>query len=114
MLHDLTLAAIKKILDKFGRPLWVPAISESEPDTINGYPYVINQAMPSIAPSATTVVFGDLRKFTVRRVMDMSVQRLAELYAVNGQVGFVSFNRVDSNLTVAPSTHPLGLLQQHS
>jgi HK97 family phage major capsid protein len=94
--------------------LWVPGVAADEPDTILGYQYVINQSMPAIAPSAQSMVFGDLRKFVVRRVMDMSVQRLAELYAVNGQVGFVSFNRFDSNLTVASSTHPLGLLQQHS
>jgi HK97 family phage major capsid protein len=67
-----------------------------------------------ISPSATTVVFGDLKKFTVRKVLDMSMIRLVELYANAGQVGFQGFERIDSNLTVASSTHPIGLLQQHS
>lgn len=114
MLNDLTLANIKKILDKYGRPLWTPGVASSDPATILGYQYVINQSMPVIAPSATSVVFGDLSKFTVRRVSDMSMIRLVELYANTGQVGFQAFMRVDSNLTVASSTHPIGILQQHS
>jgi HK97 family phage major capsid protein len=113
MFHDLTLASIKKIIDKFGRPLWAPGISVNEPDTINGYPYVINQSIPQIAASATTVVFGDLKKFVVRKVSGISVQRLNELYAENGQVGFISNMRVDSRLIDA-GTHPLNVLVQHS
>jgi HK97 family phage major capsid protein len=114
MFHDLTLASIKKILDKFGRPLWTPGIAVGEPDTINGYQYVINQSLPVISPSAATVVFGDLTKFTVRRVAEMSLLRLVELYANLGQVGFQAFSRIDSNLTVSNSTHPINYLQMHS
>src|SRR5580704_16468590 len=116
MFHDTTLAAIKKILDKYGRPLWAAGIAVDEPDTINGYPYTINQSMPQIGSvsEAVTVVFGDFSKFVIRKVKDLYVQRLDELYANNGQVGFQSFARVDSNLVVASSAHPLGVLVQHS
>jgi HK97 family phage major capsid protein len=113
MFHDQTLSAIKRIIDKFGRPLWAPGIAVDEPDTLNGYEYVINQSMPQIAPSATTVAFGDLKKFIVRKVSGVSVQRLNELHANNGQVGFQSWMRVDSNLLDA-GTHPINVLQQHS
>jgi HK97 family phage major capsid protein len=113
MFHDQTLAAVKKIIDKFGRPLWTPGISVGEPDTINGYQYVINQAMPQIAVSNVTVAFGDLSKYLVRQVSGWHVQRLEELYAVNGQVGFISNMRVDGNLLDA-GTHPVNVLQMHS
>lgn len=115
MFHDNTLAALKKLLDKYGRPLWTPGIAVSEPDEINGYSYVINQQMPQIGSvsEAVTVVFGDFSKFIIRRVKDLSVQRLDEVYAVNGQVGFLSFARVDSNLLDA-GTHPLNTLTMHS
>jgi HK97 family phage major capsid protein len=113
MFHDQTLSAIKRIIDKYGRPLWAPGISVGEPDTINGYSYVINQSMPQIGSETNTVIFGDFSKFIIRRVKDLSIQRLNELYAVNGQVGFLSFARVDSNLVDA-GTHPLNILQQHS
>ncbi len=61
MFHDNTLGQLKRILNKFGRPLWTPGIAVGEPSTINGYQYSINQAMPQIAPSATTMGFGAAR-----------------------------------------------------
>jgi HK97 family phage major capsid protein len=117
MFHDQTLSALKKVLDKYGRPLWMPSGSgigsDSAQDTLNGYPYVINQSMQTIGASSTTVVFGDLKKFHVRRVKDLSVVKLVERYAELGQVAFLSFARLDSNLIDA-GTHPVNLLQQHS
>jgi HK97 family phage major capsid protein len=116
MFHDTTLSALKKIIDKFGRPLWAPGIAVSEPDRLNGYTYTINQSMPQIGSvsEANTIIFGDFSKFIVRKVQDMRMQRLNELFAVNGQVGFLADYRIDSNLVCASSTHPLNILQQHS
>jgi len=113
MFHDTTLASLKKILDKFGRPLWTPGIGIGAPDTLNSYSYVINQSMPQIAASATTVAFGAMKKFTARKVKDLSVMKLVERYAEQGQIGFVSFARLDSNLLDA-GTHPINVLVQHS
>ena len=113
MFHDQTLASLKKILDKYGRPLWTPGIAVSEPDTLNGYKYTINQSMPQIAASNVTVAFGDMSKFLVRKVSGWSVQRLSELYAITGQVGFISHMRVDSNL-LANGGRAINVLMQHS
>jgi HK97 family phage major capsid protein len=113
MFHDQTLSALKKLVDKYGRPLWAPGITAGDPDKINGYAYVINQSMPQIGASNVTVAFGDMKKFIARRVKDLSVMKLVERYAELGQVGFVSFARIDSNLIDA-GTHPINVLQQHS
>jgi|SRR5579864_3747467 len=113
MFHDQTLSSIKKILDKFGRPLWVPGVAANDPDRILGYEYVINQSMPQIAASNVTVAFGDMKKYIARRVKDLTVMKLVERYAELGQVGFVSFARLDANLLDA-GTHPINVLQQHS
>jgi HK97 family phage major capsid protein len=123
MFHDTTLSQLKRILDKFGRPLWVPGMKEGAPDTINGYAFVVNQSMPTVAQSHaaqigslnsiqnSSVLFGDLKKFVIRRVKGLSVQRLHERYAEFGQVGYVAFARVDSRLVDA-GTHPIsGLVQ---
>lgn len=116
MFHDNTLALLKKLLDKYGRPLWSSGIAVGEPDTLNGYPYTINQSVPTVGSvsEAVTVIFGDFSKFIVRKVKDLSVLRLNELYAVSGQVGFLSFARVDSNLVAAGSSHPLNTITMHS
>jgi HK97 family phage major capsid protein len=113
MFHDTTLRQLKQLLDKFGRPIWLPGIAVNAPDTLYGYPYVINQQIPTIAPNAPTVLFGDLSKFIIRKVREMSVLRLVERYADYGQVGFIAFSRVDSNLVDA-GTHPINQLIMHS
>lgn len=113
MLHDNTVRFLKTLLDKFGRPLWVPGVKDSEPDTICGYQYVINQSFPVIAASAVTVAFGQWSKFIARKVKDLQVLRLDERFADFGEVAYVAFSRIDSNLIDA-GTHPLNVLQQHS
>jgi HK97 family phage major capsid protein len=113
MFHDNTLGKLKGMLDKYGRPLWTPGVAAGEPDKINGYAYTINNAIPQISASNVTVVFGDFSKFLIRKVGTPSVKRLVELYAVSDEVGFLAFQRVDSNLIDA-GQHPLNVLQQHS
>jgi HK97 family phage major capsid protein len=114
IMHDKTLGLLQGLLDKFGRPLWTPGVTANSPDMINGYPYVINQSMPQVSASNVTVAFGDWSKFLIRKVSTPTIKRLVELYAVSDDaVGFVAFQRVDSNLVDA-GTHPLNVLQQHS
>jgi HK97 family phage major capsid protein len=113
MLADSTLKVVKQLLDKYGRPIWVPGLASNAPDTILGYGYTINQSLPSVGASKNTTLFGDMSKFIIRKVRDMSVLRLDERYADFGQVGFIAFSRVDSNLVDA-GTHPINYLQQHS
>jgi len=37
MFNDSTLASVKRLLDKFGRPLWVPGLTSDDPERIFGY-----------------------------------------------------------------------------
>jgi HK97 family phage major capsid protein len=113
MFADSTLASLKKQLDAFGRPLWVPGVSADAPDTLAGYPYVINQSFPAIAASATTVAFGQWSKFIARKVRDLQIVRLDERFADYGEVAYLAFSRIDSQLVDA-GTHPLNVLVQHS
>lgn len=113
MFHDSTLKSIKQLLDKYGRPLWVPGLAANAPDTVLGYQYVINQSMPVIASGSNTILFGSLQKFIMRKVRDLSILRLDERFAEKGQVAFIAFSRIDSNLIDA-GVHPIGYLQQHS
>jgi HK97 family phage major capsid protein len=113
ILSDNALKTVKVLLDKFGRPLWQPSLTSGAPATILGYPYVINQSMATVSATHNTVLFGDMSKFIIRKVRDISVLRLDERYADYGQVGFIAFSRVDSNLVDA-GTHPINILQQHS
>ncbi len=101
MLNDLTLQAILKVKDKYGRPLLDPNLQEPA-YTFMGYKLRINNFMSTLQTQASSppvtvnsVIFGDLKRFLVRRARDMSLLVLRERYADYGQTGFLSFVRYD-------------------
>lgn len=112
MFADSTLKALKKIKipqysgDLTGMPLWQPGLAAGQPDTILGYSFTINQDMPAMAASAKSILFGDLSKYMIRDVRDLTLLRLDERFAEYGQVGFLAFYRGDGDLIDA-GTHPV-------
>jgi HK97 family phage major capsid protein len=111
MMHDSVLKLVKEVLDKYGRPLFQPGMTVGAPDTINGYPYSINNDLPVMALNAKTVLFGQFSKYTVRRVRELAIVKLSERYADYGQVAFIGFARYDGQLMDA-GTHPVKYLVQ--
>lgn len=109
--NDSTIKTLKKVKDKYGRPLWMPGIAVKAPDTLNGYEYAVNNDMAAIAVNAKTLAFGQLKKYTVRQVKELGVLRLNERFADYGQVAFIGFARYDGQLLDA-GTHPVKYLVQ--
>jgi len=110
MMADSALKVIKKLKDGIGRPLWRVGLADGAPDTINGYPYSINQDFPAMAPSAKSIAFGDFKHYFVRRVAGVQLKRLTERYADFNQVGFIAFQRWDGQLIDA-GTQPIRYLK---
>ena len=54
--------------------------------------------MPEIASGAKTVAFGDFKFYWIGDRQGITFRRLNELYAENGQVGFIASKRVDGKL----------------
>ena len=107
MFHDLTLAAIRKLTDNYGRPLLGLGINGGDADAILGSPYIVNNDIPVMAANASSILFGDFQKYIIRDIADsMSIMKLEELGALQNQVVFVGFSRADANLT-DPGTHPV-------
>jgi HK97 family phage major capsid protein len=59
------------------------------------------------------VVFGDMKRYLIRRVRDLSVLTLRERFADYNQVGFLGFARYDGSPLYAGSgtAFPFALLQ---
>lgn len=101
LMNDKTLSLIEKLQDLNGRPLvWnagdaLGAGRQSK--TLNGYPVVIDNAMPDVLTGATRgLVFGDLKQaYVVRTVKNFTMVTANELFARNGQVGFLGWARYD-------------------
>ena len=109
VLNDATIKLIRKLKDGQGQYLWQPAIREGDVPTILGRPYFTSAYMPEAAASAKTVIFGDLSYYWIGDRQGVTFKRLNELYAGNGQVGFLASKRLDGK-TVLPEA--IKILQQ--
>lgn len=105
MFHDAALKVIKKMKDGEGRPIWVPGISSAAPAEILGYRYTINQDMAAPAAGADSILFGDMSKYLIRDVMDVTLYRFTDsAYTKKGQVGFLAMMRTDGKTIAADNT----------
>ncbi|MEJ8630597.1 phage major capsid protein [Sphingomonas sp. I4] len=96
MFHDTTLRNLKKLKDSQGHPLWLPGLSAKDPDTFLRYRYQINQDMPVQAANAKSILFGDLKSFLIRDIMEVTLFRFDDsVYTSRGQVGFLAWARSD-------------------
>lgn len=103
MMHDQSLKVIRKIKDGMGLPIFVPGyeagVPGGAPDMLLGRPITINQDMAQMAANAKSVAFGDFKKYIRRVVMDLTLFRMTDsAFTLNGQIGFVAFNRAGGNL----------------
>ncbi len=68
------LTYIKKLKDLQGRPLWAPAISASEPATINGYAYeLVDNARTAVLGAKGDVLFGNLSAYYIGDRKDLTI-----------------------------------------
>ena len=103
VMNDATLKALaqlKELDSGSNQYLWHPGLSAGEGGNLLGYPVVINPDMASMGASAKSILFGDLSHYWVVRRPGMSIQRLVELYAATGQVGFRAMTRIGGDLTI--------------
>lgn len=99
--NDSTVAAFRKLKDANGQYLWQPALVQGEPDRLLGYPLYTSPYAPVIAADAFSVAFGDFANYWIADRSGRTLQRLNELYAGNGQVGFLAMSRVDAKVILS-------------
>lgn len=101
VLNDSTIKAVRKLKDSTGQYLWQPSLMAGTPDTLLGRPVKTSTYMPVIAAGAKTIAFGDFSYYWIADRQGRSFKRLNELYAANGQVGFLGSQRVDGKLVLS-------------
>jgi HK97 family phage major capsid protein len=99
--NDSTVAAFRKLKDSNGQYLWQPALAQGQPDRLFGYPLYTSPYAPTIEAGALPVAFGDFSNYWIADRAGRTLQRLNELYAGNGQVGFLATERVDGKVILS-------------
>ena len=98
MMNDSTVRALRKLKNGSGDYLWQPSVTAGTPDTILNRPVYTSSYMPTVAAGAKSILFGDMSYYWIADREGRTFQRLNELYAPTGKVGFLSFERVDGKL----------------
>ena len=98
LMNDATVAALRKLKDTNGQYLWQPSVQAGQPDKLLGYEIYTSPYVPTLGAGALAVAFGDFHNYWIADRTGRTVQRLNELYAGNGQVGFVATERVDGKI----------------
>ena len=101
LMNDATIALIRKLKDGNGVYLCQPSAQAGQPDRLLGYEIYTSPYVPVVAAEALTVAFGDFNNYWIADRNGRTVQRLNELYATNGQIGYVATERVDGKVILA-------------
>jgi len=97
-MKDTTVSAIRKLKDNNGAYLWQPSVQANQPDKLLGYDLYTSPYAPEPAAGALPIAFGDFHNYWIADRTGRTVQKLIELYAGNGQVGFIATERVDGKV----------------
>ena len=101
IMGDDMVKLIRKLVDSNGQYIWQPGLTANAPDTILGRPVIVSTAVTTAAPDVKSIVFGDLGYYTIADRVGISAQKLNELYAANGQVGYKFSARNDAKVVLS-------------
>lgn len=107
LLNDATIKALRKIKDNNGNYIWQPSVTAGTPDTILNRPCYCTSFAPELAAGNRPMLFGDFSYYWIADREYRSFKRLNELYAANGQIGFLASQRVDGMLMLKEAVKAL-------
>jgi HK97 family phage major capsid protein len=109
ILNDSTVKALRKIKDNNGNYIWQPAVTAGQPDMILNRPYKTSIYAPELAAGNVAILFGDFSYYWIAERQGRSFKRLSELYAANGQIGFLASERIDGKLILPEAVRGLSV-----
>jgi len=107
VMNEQTLKALRKVKDSTGNYIWQPSVQVGIPDTILNRPYVTSVYAPTPDAGNKAIAFGDFSYYWIADRQGRSLKRLNELFAMNGQVGFLASQRVDGKLILPEAVKTL-------
>lgn len=109
LMNDATIKLVRKLKDENGQYLWQPGLKEGQSDTLLARPLVTSDEMPLPEAGKQAIAYGDFKWYRILDRRGLYFQRLNELYAVSGQVGFLAYRRYDAKLLDATAIQTLDM-----
>jgi HK97 family phage major capsid protein len=112
------LSAVRKLTEKITTTtngaasaayLWEPSFQAGTPDRLLGIPVYVSDYVPALADVNNQIhaVIGDFQHMVLAQRTGMSMQVLNELYAGNGQIGYLGEMRLDAKVVRADAFRAL-------
>lgn len=93
LMNDETAQILRTLKDDNGNYLWNQAN-----DTILGRPVSFSRFMPAAEAGSKPVALGDFSYYWIIRRAPLVVRMLRELFALNGQNGYLTYELIDGRL----------------
>lgn len=98
VMNSRTTGAVRRMKDADGRFLWSDGLAAGEPARLLGYPVVIAEDMPDIAPGADAIAFGDFAAgYTIAERPDLRILR--DPFTAKPHVLFYATKRVGADVS---------------
>lgn len=99
LMSSATELMISTVKDGNGQYLWQPSVQAGRPNTFHGYDLHNQEDVEAIAADKAIALFGDFAAgYKVYDRQGMTLQRLTELYAEQGMIGFKVRARVGGDV----------------
>ena len=109
IMNEQTIKVLRKLKDSTGNYIWQPSVTVGQPDTILNRPYVTSVYAPALAANQKPIAFGDFSYYWIADRQGRSMKCLNELFAMNGQIGFLASQRVDGKLILPEAVKVLSI-----
>lgn len=98
VMNSKTAGTVRKMKDADGRFLWSDGLAAGEPARLMGYPVLVAEDMPDIAPDAYAIAFGDFRAgYTVAERPDLRILR--DPFSAKPHVLFYATKRIGGDVS---------------
>jgi HK97 family phage major capsid protein len=98
VMNSKTAGLVRKIKDADGRFLWSDGLAAGEPARLMGYPVLVAEDMPDVAPGADAIAFGDFAAgYTVAERPDLRILR--DPFSAKPHVLFYATKRVGGDVS---------------
>jgi HK97 family phage major capsid protein len=102
VLNNSSIKDIRLFKDENNQYLWQPSYQAGQPPALLGRPTVEAVDMPDVGAGTYPILFGDFKAgYLIVDRTNMAAQRLTEVYATQGLVGFLFWKRVDAQVILA-------------
>ena len=97
LFHRDAVKQIMKLKDTSNQYLWQPGLAAGQPDTLLSRPVLQSEYVPNTFTTGKYVgMFGDFSYVWIVDAVELTIQKLVELYAESNQTGYVCRKEMDA------------------